>query len=76
MRDTLQVCFQSSVMVREERKILNQEFTVHQYSECKGTVPLVAVIDALCERITQWGYGVVAIMTVGKPNNAICLEAK
>ena len=76
MRDTLQVCFFLLVIVRIKRKILNQKFTVHQYIECKGTVPLVAVIDALCERITQWGYGVVAIMTVGIPRNAICLEAK
>ena len=76
MRDTLQVCFFLLVIIRKKRKILNQKFTVHQYSECKGTVPLVAAIDALCERITQWGYGVVAIMTVGEPKNAMCLETK
>ena len=55
----------------------SREKSRHKDNVSNGTPNLVApTIDALCERITQWGCGVVAIMTVGKPNNAICLEAK
>jgi len=35
----------------------------------------VAVIDALCERIIQWGYELVAHNDGGTTNNVICREA-